>query len=101
MTPLVVAALFTVVSITGPVSQPRTTVFVGSTPCDEAVRRILEIPREANAELIEWELTLGQTAGARGPRDLPASLQVRTDSPQPARARRDSVDAHSQRHLAE
>ena len=73
MTPLVVAALFTVVSITGPVSQPRTTVFVGSTPCDEAVRRILEIPREANAELIEWELTLGQTAGARAP----ATYQLR------------------------
>ena len=67
MTRLVLALSLAVASSVEPVSQPGTTVFVGSTPCGEAIRTILAIPREAKAELIEWELTLEEAAGARAP----------------------------------
>ena len=73
MTRFVLAALLTGLSIAEPVSQRRTAVFVGSTPCDESIRAILGIPREANAELIEWELTLEEAAGAR----VPATYHLR------------------------
>lgn len=33
-------------------------VFVGSSPCDQAIRHVLSIPPSADAELIEWDLTL-------------------------------------------
>ena len=62
MTRLAVAALLTAVSFVEPAVQPRTTVFVGSTPCDETIRTLLDIPRVANAELIEWELSLAEAA---------------------------------------
>jgi hypothetical protein len=37
-------------------------VFEGSTPCDNPIRTILQIPPDAKADLIEWELTLQQAA---------------------------------------
>ena len=49
-----------------PAAQRAANTFVGSTPCDESIRRILSIPREAKAELIEWELTLDEPATSRG-----------------------------------
>ena len=66
MTRFVLAALLTVASVAEPAAQPRTTVFVGSTPCGEGIRTVLTIPREADAELIEWELTLVDPADTRG-----------------------------------
>ena len=58
---LAIAALIAAASF----SQPTTSsVFVGSTPCDETVRELLGIPRDANAELIEWELTFDQAVNA-------------------------------------
>jgi hypothetical protein len=35
-------------------------VFVGSTPCGETIRRLLDIPVAEKAELIEWELSLSE-----------------------------------------
>lgn len=66
MTRVALAALLTAASFAQPAAQPRTTLFVGSTPCDEGIRTLLAIPREANAELIEWELTLEAPADNRG-----------------------------------
>ena len=65
MTRLVVGLVLAMVSLAEPVSLPRTTVFVGSTPCGEALRTILGITPEAKAELIEWELTLEEAANPR------------------------------------
>jgi hypothetical protein len=62
---LLLAAILAGASFSGPAVVSRSTVFVGSTPCDESIRTILGIPREANAELIEWELTLEEAADAR------------------------------------
>ena len=59
------AALLTAVSIAEPGAQTRTTVFVGSTPFAEVLGTLLAIPRDANAELIEWELTLTEAADTR------------------------------------
>jgi hypothetical protein len=59
-------ALLTAASLAQSAVQPRITVFVGSTPCNESIRMLLAIPREANAELIEWELTLAEAADSRG-----------------------------------
>jgi hypothetical protein len=42
-----------------------TQVFVGSTPCDENIRALLGIPRAANAELMEWELSLSDAGPGR------------------------------------
>jgi hypothetical protein len=59
-----VIALFAAASLSAPTGRSDSTVFVGSTPCAEPVRALLEIPRAANAELIEWELTLNEAAGS-------------------------------------
>jgi hypothetical protein len=66
---LVVAALLAAASLSEPAAASRTTVFVGSTPCDDGIRTLLDIPRAANPELIEWELSLsdageGSTSGS-------------------------------------
>jgi hypothetical protein len=66
MTRFALAALLVAVSLAGPAAQSRTTVFVGSTPCNEILRTLLTIPREANAELLEWELTLTEAVDRRG-----------------------------------
>jgi hypothetical protein len=65
MTRLALVALLTAASFAAP-AQPPPTVFVGSTPCDEGIRTILAIPQAANAELIEWELTLANAVDNRG-----------------------------------
>ena len=57
MASLVLVALLAAAGLAQP-PQSRTAVFVGSTPSGEAMRTLLGIPREANVELIEWELTL-------------------------------------------
>jgi hypothetical protein len=49
--------------------------FVGSTPCDAAIRRLLEIPADANEELMEWKLTLQQDPKTR----MPATFLLRSD----------------------
>ena len=61
MTRLVLALVLTVASFVEPASDARTAVFVGSTPCNGALRALLDIPRAENAELIEWELSLSDT----------------------------------------
>jgi hypothetical protein len=38
--------------------------FVGTTPCDDAIRSLLQLPVDAKADLIEWELTLHQAPAA-------------------------------------
>lgn len=43
-------------------------VFVGTTPCTETIRPLLQIPADANSELIRWELTL-----------LPAGYKLRCE----------------------
>jgi hypothetical protein len=63
MASLVLVALLAAAGLAQP-PQSRTAVFVGSTPSGEAMRTLLGIPREANVELIEWELTLADTAAA-------------------------------------
>jgi hypothetical protein len=57
---LAVTALLAAVSLSEPAAASLSTVFVGSTPCDETIRRLLDIPPAANAELIEWELSLSE-----------------------------------------
>ncbi len=42
-------------------------VFAGSSPAGEAIRPILQIPQDANAELIEWNLTLYQDRKTKSP----------------------------------
>ena len=61
---LAIAALLAAGSFSAPPTALRSMVYVGSTPCDEPVRALLGIPLEANAELIEWELTLEEAAGS-------------------------------------
>ena len=53
ITLLLAAAIFS-----EPAAAMRSIVFVGSTPCGETIRRLLDIPESENAELIEWELSL-------------------------------------------
>ena len=65
MKQVALVALLTAASFAAPSAQPRTAVYVGSTPSSEAIRTLLGIPRDANTELIEWELTL--VDAARGP----------------------------------
>lgn len=42
-------------------------VFLGSTPCSEAIRPLLDIPAGAEADLIEWKLVLRQQPGSTAP----------------------------------
>ena len=65
MKQVALVALLTAASFAAPSAQARTAVYVGSTPSSEAIRTLLGIPRDANTELIEWELTL--VDAARGP----------------------------------
>lgn len=49
--------------------------FAGSSPCSESIRPLLQIPSEANADLIHWTLTL-----YRHPQTLaPAGYKLRCD----------------------
>jgi hypothetical protein len=41
--------------------------FVGSTPCDASIRRLLQIQAEAGAELMEWKLMLHQDPKTQKP----------------------------------
>jgi hypothetical protein len=66
MAHLALVALIAAASFAETAAQLGTKVFFGSTPCDEAIRTLLAIPREANAELIEWELTLAEAGDSRG-----------------------------------
>ena len=66
MTRLLVLILLTTVSSVEKSAPAETRVFVGSTPCAEALRTLLAIPGDAKAELIEWELTLAEAAQPRG-----------------------------------
>src|SRR5687768_2973851 len=65
MSRFILAALVAAATTAGPAAQSRTAVYVGSTPCGEDLRTLLAIPREANAELVEWELTLTQAVFRR------------------------------------
>lgn len=42
-------------------------VFVGSSPCDEGIKRVLQIPLDAPCELIEWRLAFFQQPATRAP----------------------------------
>src|SRR5688572_15093312 len=42
-------------------------VFAGSSPAGASVRPFLQIPRDAEADLIEWRLTLYQDPATAGP----------------------------------
>ena len=54
-----ITALLAAVSFSQPAAAAGN-VFVGSTPCNENIRGLLDIPLDANAELIEWELSLSE-----------------------------------------
>jgi len=41
--------------------------FVGTTPCDTPIRRVLEIPADAKSDIVQWTLTLYQDAQAATP----------------------------------
>ena len=56
-------------------------VFVGSTPCDENIRALLDIPPAANAELIEWELSLSDAG--QGPASGSYELRFRFGKTRP------------------
>jgi hypothetical protein len=68
---LVLVALLSAATVASPSARARTAAYVGSTPCSEAIRTLLGIPRDANAELIEWELTLTEAA------NVPATYHLR------------------------
>src|SRR5262249_17852688 len=42
-------------------------VFTGSSPCDEPIRRILQIPAAVDAHMIQWNLTLHHDSNTRAP----------------------------------
>ena len=65
MKQLVVAVMLAAAGASHQAAPVAESVFVGSTPCDQSIRAILGIPRDANADLIEWELTLEQAAAGR------------------------------------
>jgi hypothetical protein len=58
----VLVALLAAASFASPIARAPAEVYVGSTPCNEAIRTLLGIPRATHAELIEWELTLSEAA---------------------------------------
>jgi hypothetical protein len=49
--------------------------FVGSSPCDSAIRALLRIPAEVDAELMEWKLSLHQDSKT----ESPAKFTLRCD----------------------
>jgi hypothetical protein len=59
-------ALIAAASFAAPTGRSSSNVFVGSTPCAEPLRALLEIPAAANAGLIEWELTLNEVEASTG-----------------------------------
>lgn len=62
-------AAVTVGSSSHPSSPAVFGVFAGSSPAGESIRPLLEIPRDADAELIEWKLTLHQDPKTAAPTD--------------------------------
>src|SRR5688500_4763584 len=49
--------------------------FVGTTPCTEAIRPLLDIPMDAKSEVIRWKLTLTRDANT----GLPAAYKLRCE----------------------
>ena len=68
-----ITVLLAAVSLSEPAAAFRSFVFVGSTPCGEAIRRLLDIPEVEKSELIEWELSLFDSA----PTDSVGSYELR------------------------
>jgi len=69
---LVIAAMLSTAGAWPEGAPAQSRVFVGSTPCGESIRTLLGVPRDVNADLIEWELTLNDPgeSGARSTYDL-------------------------------
>jgi hypothetical protein len=50
-------------------------VFVGSSPCEEAIQRLLRIPVHTNSDTIRWKLTLYENGKGHGPEGYELSCE--------------------------